>query len=250
MADVKDIDDEMVKDWSLKFSSVGVVLLGAGPPCQGVSGLNADRRGALRDHRSCLYHHVPVVEGLCRKHFTWAQIHKVVENVASMDYKDCELMNEAYEELPWYIDAGGVSLARRPRLYWISWELEEDPGAEVLWGSSGQLPIQGEVKLIAAVDPPKYLEPGWSAPEQKLPTFTTSRPSSTPHRKPAGLSTCQDHERGRWAADLHRFPPYQYRDSNCLSNARGEHRPPSVLEREAILGFPIGYKTMHEKILA
>ena len=39
--DVDLITEEMVKDWSLRFSSVGVVLLGAGPPCLGVSGLNA-----------------------------------------------------------------------------------------------------------------------------------------------------------------------------------------------------------------
>ena len=53
------IDEDMVKRWSLRFSNVGLVLLGAGPPCQGVSGLNADRRGALRDLRSCLFQHVP-----------------------------------------------------------------------------------------------------------------------------------------------------------------------------------------------
>ena len=82
-----------------------------------------------------------------------------MENVASMDYNDCALMNEAYNEDPWYIDAGGVSLARRPRLYWVSWELEEEEGAEFFWGSAGQLPVQGEVVLKAAVESPKFLEP-------------------------------------------------------------------------------------------
>ena len=60
---------------------------------------------------------------LCRKTFKWAQVHKLAENVASMDYDDCSLMNEAYEDSPWYIDSLGVSLCRRPRLYWVSWEL-------------------------------------------------------------------------------------------------------------------------------
>ena len=36
-----------------------------------------------------------------------------------------------------------------------------------------------------------------------------------------------------------RYPPYQYRDSNCLRKGTGEHRPPNVAEREAILGLPI-----------
>ena len=67
--DVELIDEDMVKQWSLRFSNVGLVLLGAGPPCQGVSGLNADRRGALRDLRSCLFQHVPRVYGLCKRFF-------------------------------------------------------------------------------------------------------------------------------------------------------------------------------------
>jgi hypothetical protein len=119
-------------------------------------------------------------------------------------------MNEAYEEEPWFIDAAGVSLARRPRLYWISWELGDDEDVEVYWGSDGRLPIKGEVVLRAPVAPEKFLQPGWVAPEQSLPTFTTSRPSPTPHRKPAGLHTCQEHEKQRWRDDQHRFPPYQY----------------------------------------
>ena len=39
--DVRDVDSEMVQSWALRFSQVGLVMIGAGPPCQGVSGLNA-----------------------------------------------------------------------------------------------------------------------------------------------------------------------------------------------------------------
>ena len=46
---VEEVDADMVKRWACQFSQVSVVILGAGPPCQGVSGLNADRRGALRE---------------------------------------------------------------------------------------------------------------------------------------------------------------------------------------------------------
>ena len=41
--DVVLVDKDMVAAWSCEFSQVGLVLLGAGPPCQGVSGLNADK---------------------------------------------------------------------------------------------------------------------------------------------------------------------------------------------------------------
>ena len=48
---VESIDDGMVKDWACRYPNVGVVVVGGGPPCQGVSGLNSDRKGALKDAR-------------------------------------------------------------------------------------------------------------------------------------------------------------------------------------------------------
>ena len=38
---------EQVQALALRYSNVGLVLVGAGPSCQGVSGFNADRKGAL-----------------------------------------------------------------------------------------------------------------------------------------------------------------------------------------------------------
>ena len=114
--DVELIDDKMVQDGALRFSSVGVVIIGAGPPCQGVSGLNADRRGALRDCKSCLFAHVLRVTQLVRKIFVWAQVHCMVENVASMDYEDCQLMSEAYETEPWFFLMLGGEFAQETPL--------------------------------------------------------------------------------------------------------------------------------------
>ena len=240
--DVHDITPDMCKSWALKFSSVVLILVGAGPPCQGVSGLNADRRGALRDERSVLFKEVPRVIALLREAFPWAQVHWLAENVASMDAKDCLSMNEEYGVSPWLVDASGVSLCNRPRLYWMSWEVLPGPGVSLLSADDHRLPLQGEVHLEAKVDSSKFLEPGWAMPEgRSLPTFTTSRPSEKPGRKPAGLQQCAQHEVDRWHADSHRYPPYQYRDINCLQNSQGEARPPSVIEREVILGFPSGY---------
>ena len=42
---MNEVAEEMVRSWAGKFSQVGLVVLGAGPPCQGVSGLNASRKG-------------------------------------------------------------------------------------------------------------------------------------------------------------------------------------------------------------
>ena len=52
------MDEEEVRRWACHYSQASLVPIGAGPPCQGVSGLNVDRRGALRDHRSSLFLHV------------------------------------------------------------------------------------------------------------------------------------------------------------------------------------------------
>ena len=99
-------------------------------PCQGVSGLNTDRRGALKDHRSCLYQHVPRIKSLICKAFPWAQVRALMESVASMDKEDRILMSKAVGEIPVRIDAAGVALAHRPRLYWCDWELLSMEGVE------------------------------------------------------------------------------------------------------------------------
>ena len=240
--DVELIDEQMVEHWALLFSVVGLVLIGAGPPCQGVSGLNSDRRGALRDHRSKLFSHVQRIKNLCKVKFRWAQVRSLAENVASMDASDCQVMNESYEEEPWLVNAGDVCLAARPRIYWVDWELMPADGVLLSLQPEHHLPLRGEAKLTGIIDQKKFLEPGWQVPDKRvLPTFTTSRPSQTPLRRPAGLSSCRAHERQRWEADLHRFPPYQYKDENTLFNKRRDHRVPSIAEREAILGFPVGY---------
>ena len=62
---VEDVTDDTVQSWSCMFSQASLVLVGGGPPCQGVSGLNASRKGALRDARSCLFVHVPSTNGVC-----------------------------------------------------------------------------------------------------------------------------------------------------------------------------------------
>eukprot|EP00435_Cladocopium_sp_Y103_P041058 s698_g11.t1 len=236
--DVESVDLAMVQSWGQQFSQVSLVVLGAGPPCQGVSGLNAARKGALRDQRSCLFSHVARIRALVKQCFPWAQVKSLMENVASMDQADEDVMSQSFGERPWYIDAAGVSLAHRPRLYWIEWELQAAPDVQITSTPKGR----PAVKLSADIDPSLFLSPGWSrVGEEHLPTFTTSRPRDSPGYKPAGLQNCREHEKTRWAADQHRFPPYQYQDKHCLRNKKQDMRVPNVQEREVIMGFPKDY---------
>lgn len=116
-------------------------------------------RGALRDARSCLISHVPRVEELLKRFFRWCPVYVLVENVASMDAQDCTIMSEAYGMNPWLVDASGVSLARRPRLYWFNWEPRSIGGLTVSACPSSRLPVKGELELCAQVDPSDFLEP-------------------------------------------------------------------------------------------
>ena len=248
VGDVANIDEEMVKQWATKFSNVGVVLVGGGPPCQGVSGLNVDRKGALRDARSNLFFHVKRVFKLVQKCFRWCQVHFMMESVFSMDEDDRVIMSEHMEVLPYMVDASHISICRRPRLYWLSWEICESPEVrlESVKGD-GTRPWAGYIAVHLTHDPEEspYLSPGWQMRQgEKLPTFTTARPRSSPGNRPAGLRHCQEHELARWRADDHRYPPYVYRDQFCLVNSKGEMRLPSISEKEVIMGFPLGYTSL------
>ena len=109
-------------------------------------------------------------------------------------------------------------------------------------GTTGQLPAQGQVNLSDSFEENPFLEKGWGRTIAKpFPTFTTSRPSPVPLRRPAGPKHCNQRKIQRWHEDRHRFPPYQYMECHCVVNAQGRLRPPSVCEREVILGFPPNY---------
>ena len=236
--DVAQVDEEMVHGWSLRFSQCTLVIIGGGPPCQGVSGLNSDRRGALKDARSCLFVHVSRIRELVKRYFKWAPTHALMESVASMDRQDRIIMSEDFGGPPVSIDAGKMTWCHRPRLYWTTWELAAGRGAAVSRGAELEI-----WELTAEQDVREVLEPGWVKVDcqRAFPTFTTARPSERPGRRPAGLHECQPYELARWQEDLHRFPPYQYIDKHGVINRKNIVRVPSVAEREVILGFPLHY---------
>ena len=242
VSSVEGVTAEEVQTWACTYTSVGVVLLGAGPPCQGVSGLNADRKGSQRDLRSALYKEIPRVRDLVHQFFPWAQVHLFVESVASIDSQDRALMSRDLGLIPYRVDAAGVSLARRPRLYWLTWELTPEEGLTPQPMDGLEWMAVKSVELTAVVDQKDFLQPGWSLPPgHRFPTFTTARPSPRPGRRPAGLQGCDAETRQRWEADLHRYPPYQYRPEYCAHHSSGAVRMATVVERETILGFPANY---------
>ena len=60
-----------------------------------------------------------------------------MESVASMDAADRAVMSDSFGDEPWLCDAGGMTWCSRPRLYWISWTLQEHDGVTLLGGEPG-----------------------------------------------------------------------------------------------------------------
>ena len=226
---VTEVDEEMVEQWACRYSQTCLVLIGAGPPCQGVSGLNSDCRGALRDERSSLFKEVPRIRDLVRRAFRWCPVHVLMESVASMDAEDRRIMSEGYGGEPLLCDAGDFTWCHRPRLYWLSWELDDSDSAWV--DHSSEI---ATLHLVGSQDLTEVIRQGWWKVDlnKAFPTFTTSRPSSKAGRKPAGVHQCSLAELEQWHQDCFRFPPYQYKAINSLTNRAGEFRLPDVSERE------------------
>ena len=236
--DVAEISTEDVQRWALRFGQASLILIGAGPPCQGVSGPNSQRKGALRDERSSLFVHVKRLRDLVQCCFPWGQVHCLMESVASMDDRDKDIMTKSFGDQPWNIDAGTFCWCSRPRLYWISWELNEQ---------QEDVEIEGRRVILTGHQPwSSSVEAGWTKVDgdRPFPTFTTSRPRTSRGHRPAGLDACDKATITRWEDDLHRFPPYQYIPRNCVVNKRGEYRLPNIREREYMMGLPIGYTLM------
>ena len=170
---VEMVDEAMVQEWACRYTQVGLVILGAGPPCQAVSGLNADRRGALRDLRSCLFQYVDLIHQMLKKAFPWAQVHRLMESVASMHESDRALMSESVGCTPYMVDPVQICGGRRPRLFWPSWELVEGPGVTISSARGHGWSACRTVELVHPVESTVFLEPGWEkVSSEPFPTIT------------------------------------------------------------------------------
>ena len=243
VAKVEDITAEMCREWASKSTRASLVLLTAGPPCQGVSSLNAHRKGAMDDERSRLHFAVQHVLSHVREAFPWCRTAFFQESVWSMDAEDRKVYTQAAQVLPYRACCSGMVPCKRDRLYWFDWSLESEPGVTLYPPPNSAAESYGQVVFNTDVDTSGLFKPGWAPPTGKTPgTFTTAQPSLLPRPWPAGLARCDESTLQRWRADRHRFPPYQYRPAALLYHPdRPEGRIPDVQERERLLGFPVDY---------
>ena len=226
--DVRDINGDVVKSWALRFPQAKLLILGAGPPCQGVSGLNSQKLGALKDPRSSLCVEVERIRKLLFQCFPWAEVKLLQESVASMSASDRALHSQEVDLYPLEICAGGSMWARRPRLYWINWPVEKQEGVSFsVRDTTTVVELKAQRLPIHA-----WITPGWSLrdPSITLPTFTRSITRLRPPPDPAGIRTCSPGALARWKDSQYRFPPYTFKTESCLQ--MGVPLDPSTLRRE------------------
>ena len=209
---VEHITAEVVRGWAARFSQACVVLIGAGPPCQ--SGLNFDRKGALKDQRSCLFQEVPRIRDEVKRHLV---PHLRPYGVGCIDGRPWSWDHEqrAIGCAPLQCDAGSFTWCHRPRLFWCDWEIMESTGFALEEPGDGRpvvLTLDGNQPLHEVV------RSGWYKvePLKSFPTFTSSRPSLVPGRKPAGVKQCSLTELARLGVLTGTgSPPYQYCNSTA-----------------------------------
>ena len=194
--DITQVGYEQV--YALRVAAPGALAVtrGGSFSCQDVGGVSVLGKGAT-GARTSLFWELVRFEQIIEQVFPDLPFIDVPENVASMSAMDCDLISEGLGRHPILICSGGISRARRPRLYWPNFPVCEGPGVAINRGELHDL-----VGLRAPVEPTEiWVSEGWHWPfneDHKLPTFTRSIPRRRPLPRPAGLYRCLLHEVERW----------------------------------------------------
>ena len=240
--DIESVTPETLQQIAAQFPNCKAVLFGGGPPCQGVSQLNAARQGAIKDPRSSLHQVFDRIKGWLPEIFPWCPIYFLMESVSSMSDSDREIYTKSSGVLPYKVDACHLSLCRRPRLWWFNWVIPTGEGIEIFPPLSSSASDWGEIRFHYDCQSKDFLRPGRKpAGVGAFSTFTTAQPSKVPRYKPAGIQQATPKDLSACHQDRLRFPPYAYRWENGVIHERKGWRMLDINEKEAIMGFPIDY---------
>ena len=191
-----------------------------GSPCQDASGANFLRLG-LAGSRSSLWETMEKLEvDVLPQVFPVARFARGMENVASMSLQDVAKVSEVRGHFPYKVCASEFVPARRPRLFWLSWEIPASGPLAIVphqfwnrvrwdrWRATAYnfLPPRGRVGA------------GFTA----FPTFMRPTPRRQPPSHPNGLKYCTDSAVQAWQEDSYRYAPYQYMPQNLVSLDSGK----------------------------
>ena len=235
--DVREITFETCRSWALEFVEAEEVHVWAGFPCVDLSSVRSGRQG-LQGKSSSLFFEVPKICSWLSKAFgRHVVVRKTVENVASTDRDSCDEISRYLGLFPYYLDSVESVPMRRPRLAWCSEPLEESLEGVTFHQE------QHWVKVTAEADYPRiedWITPGavWPGGEQGavFPTCMKAISRPTPPDRPAGYQRCDADTLGRWKADDHRYPPYQYSQEFVVWREKA-WRLANASERELLMGY-------------
>eukprot|EP00435_Cladocopium_sp_Y103_P039554 s2015_g10.t1 len=123
--DVRQIDKEMVLQWSSKYLQVEEVHLWGGWPCVDLSAVRYGRLNLAGEHSS-LFWEIPRILRLLMEVFGPTTVIKyVLENVASMDREASDQITRELGVWPYRLDCVQAVPMRRPRYCWTSEDIAE-----------------------------------------------------------------------------------------------------------------------------
>lgn len=164
-----------------------------------------------------------------------AVVEFVIENVFSMDVSARHEISARLQIKPLKLDPSNCSPISRPRLAWISKEVQATAGVTLVdYGDYVEVIMKATFPEVHC-----WIRPGWDMVEKGVtyPTFMKSIRRYRPPPAPAGLSRCDEGTISRWRSDEFRFPPYQYSLKYLLRNKEGLLRYLDAQERELLLGL-------------
>ena len=188
-------------------------LVVAGPPCQGFSGLNRDRKGFKDSRSDGILQLVSLIQKLkeAGPNIEW---NCLTENVASMTSTDMFDITEhlgrtapAWPFHPFHLDAALFGHINRPRVYWVDFPVEPvglkferridylkftKTLPEVVKPPISELLDEGTVKCGAGL----------------FPTAVRWLPRAEPPSDPAGYEDCDVETLEKWTASGYAMAPY------------------------------------------
>ena len=238
--DVRTVDREVVRAWSLRFLRIAEIHLWAGWPCVDLSRVKHNRLN-LSGPQSSLLFEVLRIKTLLEEEFGWhVTIKHVFENVASMDASAAKEISDLVESVPYQLDCCDAVPMRRPRYAWTSEKIEALMPDVTVSQDAYWKTVTAKAEYP---DPRTWVTPGydWAGLHEPviLPTCLKSIPRESPPPRPAGLNKCDAATKSRWQNDCFRYPPYQYQ-SKFLFTTPTTWRLVNAEEKELLLGY--GFK--------
>ena len=173
----------------------------------------------------------------------------MLESLSELPACSISSLSEALSLKPYVVDAKSFTWVRRPRFFWITWDIKPLPGESIV--DRGLYFEWSLLRERGARD--AWVDSGccWQGSSfDLLPVFTRRRPRSTAPSTTVDLNTLPPDVVMRWHEDRHRFDVFCYLPQHMVTTSEGVLRLPTLKERERLMGFPDNYFSagLHPKL--